>query len=192
MGLHGVHTCLDLMHDGCKMGEWRTIMKVREEPRKGMEGRMKGAMHEIMVAPKRIMYTKSAVRPRNVPSSSNRQYRTCRIRCEGACQSQACRGSASHTTAHRRFQGITSIELYEQHAGMVEGKLKWSYDEGVCGLTKKYMWKRKSSEKLPKYTKLVTRRQSCPCLMSVGLKYRLKGEIISSAQAAVVSTAAVR
>lgn len=61
------------------MKEWRTIMKVREEPRKGMEGRMKGAMHEIMVAPKRIMYTKSAVRPRNVPSSSNRQYRTCHI-----------------------------------------------------------------------------------------------------------------
>jgi hypothetical protein len=53
-----------------------TIMNVREEPRNGMDGLMKGAMQEIIVAPKRIINTKSAVRPRNVPSSSNRQYRT--------------------------------------------------------------------------------------------------------------------
>lgn len=57
---HGVGCCL-------------TIMKVSDEPRKGMDGRMNGAMQVIMVAPNRIMKTKSAVRPRNVPSSNNRQ-----------------------------------------------------------------------------------------------------------------------
>jgi hypothetical protein len=52
-------------------------MKVSDEPRKGMEGRMNGAMQVMSVAPKRIIDTKSAVRPRNVPSSNKRQYRTC-------------------------------------------------------------------------------------------------------------------